>query len=77
MENKNVEQYLASLKVVESMLIDGVIDEADYKKSESFLAKKYCIKPKSIFRSNHLLFLRNRGIYMTNQKEVQDGKDNS
>ena len=69
-QNKNVEQYTASMKIVELMLDKGLIDEDDFKKSETFLAKKYCIKPDSVYRSNHLLFQRNRVIYMNEKQEA-------
>lgn len=69
-QSKNVEQYTASMKMVESMLDKGLIDEDDFKKSEAFLAKKYCIKPDSVYRSNHLLFQRNRVIYMNEKQEA-------
>ena len=69
-QNKNVEQYTASMKMVELMLDKGLIDEDDFKKSEAFLAKKYCIKPDSVYRSNHLLFQRNRVIYMNEKQEA-------
>ena len=69
-QSKNVEQYTASMKIVELMLDKGLIDEDDFKKSEAFLAKKYCIKPDSVYRSNHLLFQRNRVIYMNEKQEA-------
>ncbi len=69
-QSKNVEQYTASMKMVELMLDKGLIDEDDFKKSEAFLAKKYCIKPDSVYRSNHLLFQRNRVIYMNEKQEA-------
>ena len=69
-QSKNIEQYTASMKMVDSMLDKGLIDEDDFKKSEAFLAKKYCIKPDSVYRSNHLLFQRNRVIYMNEKQEA-------
>ncbi len=77
MESKNVDQYLSSKKVIESMLLRGLISCEDFKKADSYLAKKYCIKADSIYRSNHLLFSGKRVIYSTAKKEVQNGKNNS
>ena len=49
------------------------LNEKEYMKAESFLAKKHCIKPDSIYRSNHLLFLRNRVIDSNAKKEANNG----
>ena len=70
MQNENLEQYVASMIVVKTMFDSNLIDEEDYKKSEAYLAGKYCIKPNSIYRSNHLLFLRNRVINMNEKQEA-------
>lgn len=65
METRNMEQYLSSKKVIESMLIRGIISSEDFKKADDYLAKKYCIKSDSIYRTNHLLFYGNRVIDST------------
>lgn len=68
-----LERYMASIKVLEKMVKEGLINEKEYMKAESFLAKKHCIKPDSIYRSNHLLFLRNRVIDSNAEKEANNG----
>ena len=45
------------------MLKQQIISQEDAIKSESFLAKKYCIKPDSIYRLNDLINDENRVMY--------------
>jgi len=68
----NNEQYLQALSLIKLMKKSGIISDSDYKKSESFLAKKYCIKKGSLFRPNDLINSSFRVIYMTSQKEVKN-----
>ncbi len=78
MNRTNIDQYHSSLSVVKSMFAKGLIDEKDYKKAESYLAKKYCIKKDSLYRMNDLINNRFRVIYILPKKEGQNGtkKDN-
>lgn len=73
MNRTNIDQYHSSLAVVKSMFVKGLIDEKDYKKSEGYLAKKYCIKKGSLYRSNDLINKPFRVIYIVQKKEVQNG----
>lgn len=52
--------YLLSLEQAIEMNKKGIISYSDLIKLEAFLAKKYCIKPKSIFRLNDLIKNENR-----------------
>ena len=73
----NLEQYLLSLNAIKKMKNSGILNESDYKKSETFLAKKYCIKNGSLFRENDLINSRFRAIYMTDKKGVYFGGNSS
>ena len=64
-----LDRYMFSVKVLEKMLKENLINEKEYLKAESFLAKKHCIKPDSIYRSNRLQFPRNRVIDSNAEKE--------
>ena len=59
----NIRNYYNSLIIVRNMLNQKIISQEDAMKSESFLAKKYCIKPDSIYRLNDLINDENRVIY--------------
>ena len=76
MNRTNIDQYHSSLAVVKSMFVKGLIDEKDYKKAESHLAKKYCIKKGSLYRSNDLINNPFRVIYIVQKKEVQNAREN-
>lgn len=65
----NVNKYIIVVNTILSMYEKGIISEAELKKSESFIAKKHCIKPNSIFRVNDLIKNRLRVI------NGVDGKD--
>lgn len=65
------ERYLQALNLAISMKKSGVISDSEFKKSESFLAKKYCIKKGSLLRPNDLINNSFRAMYMTNRKEVK------
>lgn len=66
------ERYLQALNLVISMKKSGVISDSEFMKSESFLAKKYCIKKGSLLRPNDLINNSFRAMYMTNRKEVKN-----
>lgn len=66
------ERYLQALNLAISMKKSGVISDSEFKRSESFLAKKYCIKKGSLLRPNDLINNSFRAMYMTNRKEVKN-----
>ncbi len=66
------ERYLQALNLAISMKKSGVISDSEFRKSESFLAKKYCIKKGSLLRPNDLINNSFRAMYMTNRKEVKN-----
>ena len=75
---ENVEAYKTSLLPIESMLLRGLITDKDFIKAEDFLAKKYCIKKGSIYRSNDLINKATRVIdILPEQEVVNDGKENN
>lgn len=59
----NIRNYYNSLIIVKSMLNQQIISQEDAIKSGFFLAKKYCIKPDSIYRLNDLINDKNRVMY--------------
>ncbi len=73
----NVEMYMTSLAPITSLFNKGLISICEYKKAEQFLADKYCIKPEDIHRPNDLIISGFRVIYMHENKEVNNGKENS
>ena len=77
MDRTNIENYQSSLSIVISMYKKGLISDKDYLKAESHLAKKYCIKKGSIYRSNDLINKTFRAIYMMQKKEVQNANENN
>ena len=48
---KEITDYLNSMAVVKSLLEKGIINKEDYKKAEEYLAQKYNVSIKSIYRS--------------------------
>ena len=77
MDRTNIENYQSSLSIVISMYKNGLISDKDYLKAENHLAKKYCIKKGSIYRSNDLINKPFRAIYMMQKKEVQNARENN
>ena len=77
MDRTNIENYQSSLSIVVSMYKNGLISDKDYQKAESHLAKKYCIKKGSIYRSNDLINKPFRAIYMMQKKEVQNARESN
>ena len=69
MNMDNLNRYVNGIKVIEMMFIRSIIDEEDFIKAETHLAKKHCIKPNSIFRLNDLINNTERVIYSTTKKE--------
>ncbi len=73
----NIEQYMTSLAPITSLFKKGMINADEYKKAEQLLADKYCIKHGDIHRPNDLIISGFRVIYMHENKEVNNGKENS
>ncbi len=69
MKESNLELYLAEMALIKEFLEQGVLDEADYMKAEAYLAKKHCIKDKSIYRLNKLINDQDYGMYIGEEKE--------
>ena len=77
MERTNVESYFSSLSIFKSMYSLGLINSKELQKAENYLAKKYCIKNGSIYRSNDLINNDFRAIYMMQNKEVLNARENN
>ncbi len=69
MNMDNLNRYVNGIKVMETMFIRNIIDEEDFIKAETHLAKKHCIKPNSIFKLNDLINEAKRVIYGNTKKE--------
>lgn len=72
----NIRNYYNSLIIVKSMLNQQIISQEDAIKSESFLAKKYCIKPDSIYRLNDLINNENRVMYSSERTWINNENSN-
>lgn len=58
------------MNAVKNLFDDGDLTNEEYLKIESDLAKKYCIKDKSIFRLNNLNYVQVRvNIVMENSDD--------
>lgn len=66
---KRLEAYYSSIQQARLMLKMGIIDDQDFIKMEDKMAKKYCIKICSLYRSNDLINRICRGN-MTHDLEV-------
>lgn len=73
----NLERFVASLSIVKSLLFKGEISKEEYYKAENHLAEKHCIKIDNLHRPNDLIISGFRVIYMHENKEVNNGKENS
>jgi len=69
MNMDNLNRYVNGIKVIEMMFMRSIIDEEDFVKAETHLAKKHCIKPNSIFKLNDLIIEAKRVIYSNTKKE--------
>ena len=76
MANDDYELYLAEINILKNMFASGQIDEADFSKAEKHLAKKYCIKDKSIYRLNKLINQEDYGINIVTRKETKNEQNN-
>ena len=76
MEITNIEKYYSSMLPVRKMLESKIISEEDYKKAETHLAEKYCIKISNIYRLNDLIKTPFRVMYICDKKEVKNDDRN-
>ena len=76
MESNDILLYLSELTIVREMLDQGIIDEADFKKAEAYLARKHCIKDKSIYRLNELIIDTNNVMNIGEGKEEENDSNN-
>ncbi len=65
------ERYLQAVNLALSMRKCGAISDSELRKSEAFLARKYCIGKGSLLRPNDLINNSFRAMYMTNGKEAK------
>lgn len=78
MKRSDLEKYLLSIAPLEKMFEEGTINKSEYEKSETYLAKKYCIKKGNLYRRNLLTKPSKRVIYVMSEEEVnRDEKDNN
>lgn len=73
----NYELFLSSLKIIESIKIQGLINDSDFEKCEHKLREKYGIKKTSLFRSNHLINNPFRAMYIVAKKEDKNERKTS
>lgn len=52
--NEDTLNYINMIHIIKSWFIDNIIDEKDFIKIESYLAKKYGIKNNNIYRTKQL-----------------------
>ena len=69
METNELNLYIAEVSLIKEMLEKGIIDKDDFLKAEAYLAKKHCIKDKSIYRLNELINDQDYGMYIGEEKE--------
>ncbi len=61
--------YLNGMHLAFEMFKNEIISFDELIKTESFLLKKNCIKPNSVYRLNDLIIDSNRAIYYDERKE--------
>lgn len=66
---ERLEAFFSTIQQARLMLEMGIIDDQDFIKMEDKMAKKYCIKIYSLYRSNDLINRICRGN-MTHDLEV-------
>ena len=76
MKNNELGLYLAAMKHIKNMLDESIINEDDFLKAEEYLAKKHCIKDKSIYRLNNLITKPTYGINIGEEKETENEQNN-
>jgi len=73
MDKRNVSKYKISMVSVNKLFEEGVLNEKQYRKIESELAKKYCIKDGSVYRLNNLNIIQVRANIVMKESEENDG----
>lgn len=78
MDRTSIENYYLSLITIKSMQKLGIINDIEFKKAESLIAKRNCISDDSIYRTNDLINPGFRAINVTDRKEVEnDGNEDN
>lgn len=78
MDRISIENYYLSLIVIKSMLKLEIIGYAEFRKAESLIAERNCIKDGSIYRTNDLINPGFGSINVMNRKEVEnDGNEDN
>ena len=72
----NIPAYQTCMSFVIEMFKKDVIDEDDYKEMEQFLADRFGIKDKSIYRLNKLINQDDYGINIVTRKETKNEQNN-
>lgn len=78
MDRASIESYYLSLIAVKCMQKQGIINDMEFQKAESLIAKRNCISDGSIYRTNDLINPGFRAINVTDRKEVEnDGNEDN
>jgi len=78
MDRTSIENYYLSLVVIKAMQKLGIINDIEFQKAESLIAKRNCISDGSIYRTNDLINPGFGSINVMNRKEVEkDGNENN
>lgn len=78
MDRTSIENYYLSLIVIKSMQKLGIINDIEFQKAESLIAKRNCISDGSIYRTNDLINPWFGSINVMNRKEVEkDGNEDN
>ena len=78
MDRASIENYYLSLIAIKSMQKLGIINDIEFKKAESLIAKRNCISDGSIYRTNDLINPGFGAINVTDRKEVEnDGNEDN
>lgn len=78
MDRTSIENYYLSLIVIKSMQKLGIINDIEFQKAESLIAKRNCISDGSIYRTNDLINPGFGSINVMNRKEVEnDGNEDN
>ena len=76
MKKSDLDVYLIEMEHMKEMLDTGIISESDFAKVEAFLAKRNCIKDKSIYRLNNLINRPRNVINIGEEKETKNEQNN-
>ena len=78
MDRASIENYYLSLMAIKSMQKLGIINDIEFQKAESLIAKRNCISDGSIYRTNDLINPGFGSINVMNRKEVEnDGNEDN